>query len=194
MAKLTKRPYLNKTFKFKYAITYVPNAKSSKKFTKTDIQNEFEQELLRILKKHDKNAKIIINKVVNNDLTDRKDRAHFGTVHYHIIILTNKRIDSKNINPDGMFNLKDYTFHIQNMYYAKGWLGYINKKHHILKITHNFEKIQYIKIYPKSLKSMIAAEIIQNLMHFCFKSYKTADKKAKIFMFKSFGAHKYAVF
>ena len=48
-----------KTFKFEYAITYTPNTTNSKKFTKKDIENKVEQTLLRILKTHDKNAKII---------------------------------------------------------------------------------------------------------------------------------------
>ena len=190
MAKFSQRLYLNKTFKFEYAITYTPNTTDSKKFTKQDIENIVEQTLLRTLKTHDKNARIIIIKVINNNAKDRKDKAHGGTVHYHIVILTNKRI-----NQDSKFNLKYFTFHIQDMYYAKGWIeNYIHYKHHILQITHNFERIQYIKINPKSLKSILELEIIQHLMLFSFEYDQYIDEKAQISMFKKLGVQKYAVF
>jgi len=190
MAKFSQRLYLNKTFKFEYAITYTPNTTDSKKFTKQDIKNKVEQTLLRILKVHDKTAKIIIIKVINNDLKDRKDKAHFGTVHYHIVILTNKRIDK-----DSKFNWKYFTFHIQDMYYAKGWIeNYIHYKHHILQITHNFERIQHININPKLLKSRVELEIIKYLMFFSFEYDQYIDKKAQISMFKKLRVQKYAVF
>jgi len=195
MAKLSKKTYLNKTFKFEYAVGYTPHTTDSKRFTKQDYQNKFEKTLLRLLKNHDKNAKIIINKVINDNSKDRDNGKHHGTVHYHIIIPTNKRLNNKKIDPNGRFNLKYFTFHIQDMYYAKGWQeNYIIYKHHMLQVTHNFEKIQYIEINSKSLKSIVESEIIQYLMRLSLKYYQYTDKKAQISMFRSFGVQKYAVF
>ena len=190
MAKLSQRLYLNKIFKFEYAITYTPNTTDSKKFTKQDIKNKVEQTLLRTLKTHDKNAKIIIIKVINNNAKDRKDKAHTGIVHYHIVILTNKRIDK-----NSKFNWKYFTFHIQEMYYAKGWIeNYIHYKHHILQITHNFERIQHIKITSKSLKSIIEMELIIYLMCLSLNNNQYIDKKVPISLFKKLRVQKYAVF
>lgn len=190
MSKLTYKTYIKKTFKFEYAITYVPNTSNSKRFTKQDHQNKFEKSLLRILKTHDQSAKILISKVINDNSKDRKDKAHGGTVHYHLMVLTDRIIDN-----DSKFNFKHFTFHIQDLYYAKGWQeGYVDNKHHVLQVTHNIEKIQYIKINTKTLKTILEEEIIQILMLYSIKYAKNTVKKAQNSMFKIFEAQKYAVF
>lgn len=139
-----------------YFITFVKKQYSHHIVTKKEVM----QKIKRIMNNED--IETYIFKVVNIG-----DSKHFGTIHYHCIVLSNRKPFISAISLDRIKKGSKTTINIKNIYNITGVLGYIKNKHKILKLFTNNKLLnvslkttrQKIKTKPNPFFSSIIIKI-----------------------------------